>query len=105
MPVDYDVLKYLLGRSQKAYYMEKQLAYSDSTISIQQKIITNKDSLITNRNDALQVCEAEKEITQLEVEGLTKENKSIKKKVSFFKFTTIGAVIIGSISTIYFIIH
>lgn len=85
--------------------MEKQLSYSDSTINIQQKIITNKDSLITNRDEALQVCEAEKEITQLEVDGLTKENKSIKKKVSFFKYTTIGAAIIGSISTVYFILH
>lgn len=103
--IDDDVLKYLLGRSAKAYYMEKDIKLCDSTLYYQQSIVALKDSIILGQSESFRMSQFENELCNVELKSSQNEKKKLHKKISFFKFTTISTAIIGSISTLYFLIH
>jgi hypothetical protein len=81
------------------------LKLKDSVIVAQKSIIVEKDSLISNRNEAIGIHKYENDVCNIELKSSQKENKKLSKKVTFFKFTTISVAIIGISSTIYAIFH
>lgn len=90
IPTDTTVLKYLYKEAASAYYMRKDIFLADSIISMQKHIIIIKDSIIANRNEALNVCEFEKELTKSKL--LSTENQLKSKTKEANKFNTLAKI-------------
>jgi len=95
-----EVLKYLYIQAEKANYLAKDTVNFQLLIRSNSTIIEYKDSLISNRNEALRQCENANEINEIQITSLEKSNKTLTRKASVFKFTTISVAILGSITTI-----
>ena len=105
VPVDKEVLKYLFKESSNAFYLRSDIKLCDSTIVVQDNIISTKDSLIGTCETKSFVKDVQISICEMEVNGLELQKKTLTKEVKKFKLLTYIVTIIGSISTAYFIIH
>ena len=105
VPVNKEVLNYLLERNAKAVYLEKDLKLTDSIIVAQKEIITHKDSLLINRNEALRISQNENEMCNAELKSSQSENKKANRKVKFFKFTTVSVAILSIAQYVKSLLH
>lgn len=99
VPTDKEVLNYLFKESAKAYYLQKDTANLSKEIAFKDQQLVHKDSLISNRNKALTLCENQSELIQSQLLLSEKQKKALTKKVNLFKFTSISIAIIGTITT------
>ena len=105
VPVDKEVLNYLFSQNAKAFYLEKDVKLCDSIVDHQQSIVKSKDSLISNRNEAIRISQFENDLCNIDLNLHIKECKKANRKVKFFKLTTITSIVIGAISSTYLLFH
>jgi hypothetical protein len=99
------VLKYFYEQDVKAGYLAKDLKLTDSIIVAQKDILTYKDSIILGQSEAFRISQSEKELCDYALKSSQSENKKLSNKVTFYKITNMVTIIVGSISTLYFLIH
>jgi len=91
------VLKYLYQESVRAKYLDKAMSINDSIILNQIDIINTKDSVIINRNEALDVCNEKVELHEIVEKRLSEQLKKRERQSKLFQLTTIVGVITSAI--------
>lgn len=105
VPTDKAVLRYYYTELEKAKFLRKDTAELHGIIKEKEKQLYLKDSLNIIANEKLSIKESEKNICYKEREVLSNDNSNLSAKVKKLKFLSLITAIVGSITTIYFVIH
>jgi uncharacterized membrane protein len=79
------VLKYLYLEAEKSAYLQNDTSFLNEIIANQRAISVVKDSLIANRDEALELCYDRHSLVVTDLNTSKKQVKSLTKKVSLFK--------------------
>jgi hypothetical protein len=96
------VLRYLYIQNETAHFLAKDTFNLGQILSKKNEIIILKDSLITNRNEALNISNNTANLYKSQLEFT---EKTLTKKVKKFQFTTIVSCVAGFTSTLYLLFH
>lgn len=99
------VLEYLYKQDIKAQYLEKDTVNLKEIIASKDSIIDVCSSQIENRQKAIDIQNEQIGIQNVQIDLLSSENKKECRKVVLWKGLTLLTGIVGSVSTVYFILH
>jgi hypothetical protein len=99
------VLEYLYKQDIKAQYLEKDTASLKEIIVSKDSIIDVCNSQIANRQKAIDIQNEQIGLQQVQIDVLSSEAKKERKKVILWKGITLITGLVGSISTVYFMVR